>query len=115
MNTTKTATWTTKPLTHSIVVDGQFVAKEIGIWSTTDVVDFGVTDEKGRTVGGIGVVESREDGSFRVSSQAMRDGRKFGAIPRSSTFVGTLEGAQALALSKLDAACKRQVKQFGAK
>lgn len=112
MKTTTQTTWTTQPLTHSIVVDGKYQTKEIGIHSASEVVDFGVTDDKGRAVGGFGLVESCEDGSFRVSSQAMRAGKRFGAIPRSTYHRCTLEEAQAIALSKVEAARKRQVKQW---
>lgn len=86
-------------------------------------VDFGLKDNKGRAIGsyveiieryertiyGEGKVRYEGRRRFYVSTNALRDGKKFGAIPRD-TAVDSLEAAKQLGEKKIAEASKRYAK-----
>lgn len=109
---------------------------ELPAVETSQNVDYGVRDSKGRAIGGYAeIVPSAEwvDGTeplpnhhradgrpvmrkvpsgrvlFHVRTNATRDGKPFGAIPRS-TIVDSMDAAKALAEKKIEAAKARFAK-----
>jgi hypothetical protein len=73
---------------------------ETEAWSS-DHVNYGVKDAKGRAVGGYALITHRVGTSdYSVCTKATRDGRGFGALPRRA-WATSLEPAQALAVKKL--------------
>lgn len=94
----------------------------------SDVVDHGLRDGKGRSIGGFAKISPRWTGAeerlpgFVLGIYATRDGKKFGAIP-PYTIVPSVEAGQVLAEKKLveqhrrfeKAVTKGAGRQFGGK
>lgn len=72
-------------------------------WITAD---HGLTDEKGRKIGGRAVIESTTHGTISVRIQSLRDGIGYGA-GRRPTFYRTPELARKAALRKLQLQANR--------
>lgn len=67
---------------------------------TSQVVDTGVRDAKGRVCGSYAQVGERKSGGVWIRIWATRDGDKFGAIPRESS-APSIEAAKATAAKKV--------------
>lgn len=99
--------------------------------SHTARVDFGITDTKGRKLGCRIEINQRETYSkvvstvtgnyeferldgFKITIQATRDGKSFGAHQFGSGHFVTLEEAKAEGIKRAAASMKRQLKNFPA-
>lgn len=113
------ATWSEIVITK--YTDGSVYSQSI----RTDVIEHGVQDEKGRTVGGYVEIKFFEacpangyrgailESYFVVSVNATRNGKKFGAISRGTEVKGgTWEACKAFGDRKLAEQAKRYKKQF---
>jgi hypothetical protein len=94
----------------------------------SNVVEHGVKDNKGRAIGNYACIRESTtryeevEGQwqrraftvpvyYRVTTQATRDGKTFGAISTGYTEAATLEEAQAIAAKKVAAAGRRFARQ----
>lgn len=113
IETAATLTWTTTTQEYESTDWKTFEKKTVKLTRhVCQIVDFGITDDKGRAVGSAAEIEDRGDGFLEVSSLAMRAGSKFGAIPRASRVAITLEAAKLLAAKKIEESRKRAVKNW---
>ena len=93
---------------------------------TAVVADYGLVDERGRTVGGIakiwetttmwrdGQVVQREAPAYSTAPQATRNGVRYGASQPDAVFA-TMEEAQAYAMTKFTAQAKSYARKYAPK
>lgn len=72
----------------------------------SNVVEYGVFDETGRSIGGYAVIGIWADDTIHLRTQATRDGKTFGGDARS-TRCASIEEAKKLAEKKLRTAANR--------
>lgn len=66
------------------------------------LVAHGITDEKGRQIGGVATIAAHADGSAALNVAPTRNGKRFGALTRS-VGCATVDQAKALAAQKFAA------------